>query len=102
MKKTLRFILLAGAATFFAACGAPAANTGANNATTNANTNTGESVAEPAPFGQHPGPQLRQMAGGLPRREFDRRSEESAKGRTRSPAQKAQEGRAEEGHQDCG
>jgi hypothetical protein len=35
MKKTLRFILLAAAATFFAACGGPAANTGANNANTN-------------------------------------------------------------------
>src|SRR6266853_4518892 len=35
MKKTLRFILLAAASTFFAACGAPAANTGANNANTN-------------------------------------------------------------------
>ena len=32
MKKTLRFILLAAGSTFFAACGAPAANTGANNA----------------------------------------------------------------------
>jgi hypothetical protein len=29
MKKTLQFILLAGASTFFAACGAPAANSGA-------------------------------------------------------------------------
>src|SRR5882762_1190541 len=45
MKKTLRFILLAAASTFFAACGAPAANTGANNANTNANTNTGKPVA---------------------------------------------------------
>src|SRR6266853_1414608 len=36
MKKTLRFILLAAASTFFAACGAPPANTGANNANTNA------------------------------------------------------------------
>jgi len=36
MKKTLRFILLAAASTFFAACGAPAANTGANNANPNA------------------------------------------------------------------
>src|SRR2546427_4660281 len=45
MKKTLRFILLAAAATFFAACGAPAANTGANTANTNANTNTGKPVA---------------------------------------------------------
>ena len=35
MKKTLRFILLAAASTFFAACGAPAANTGASNANTN-------------------------------------------------------------------
>ena len=35
MKKTLRFILLA-AATFFAACGGPAVNTGTNNANTNA------------------------------------------------------------------
>src|ERR1700682_4468636 len=35
MKKTLRFILLAAASMFFAACGAPAANTGANNANTN-------------------------------------------------------------------
>jgi hypothetical protein len=41
MKKTLRFILLAAAATFFAACGGPAANTGANNA----NTNTTKPVA---------------------------------------------------------
>src|SRR5438034_4354244 len=32
MKKTLRFILLAAASTFFAACGGPAANTGADNA----------------------------------------------------------------------
>ena len=32
MKQTLRFILLAAASTFFAACGAPATNTGANNA----------------------------------------------------------------------
>src|SRR5438105_7401526 len=36
MKKTLRFILLAAAATFLAACGAPTENTGANNG--NANT----------------------------------------------------------------
>src|SRR5438132_5823405 len=36
MKKTLRFILLAAASTFFAECGGPAVNTGANNA--NANT----------------------------------------------------------------
>src|SRR5258706_5564775 len=35
MKKTLRFILLAAASTFFAACGGPAANTGANNPNTN-------------------------------------------------------------------
>src|ERR1700687_213995 len=41
MKKTLRFILLAAASTLVAACGAPAANTGANNA----NTNTGKLVA---------------------------------------------------------
>src|SRR3989449_8903519 len=41
MKKTLRFILLAAALTFFAACGAPATNTGANNA----NTNTTKPVA---------------------------------------------------------
>src|SRR6266478_5557013 len=41
MKKTLRFILLAAASTFFAACGAPAANTGANNA----NPNTTKPVA---------------------------------------------------------
>src|SRR5712692_3328625 len=41
MKRTLRFILLAVATTFFAACGAPAANTGANNA----NTNTTKPVA---------------------------------------------------------
>src|SRR5436309_3102618 len=41
MKKTHRFILLAAASTFFAACGAPAANTGANNA----NTNTTKPVA---------------------------------------------------------
>ena len=45
MKKTLRFILLAAASTFFAACGAPAANTGGNNANTNANVNTGKPVA---------------------------------------------------------
>lgn len=45
MKKTLRFILLAAASTFVAACGAPAANTGGNNANTNANTNTGKPVA---------------------------------------------------------
>ncbi len=41
MKKTLRFILLAAASTFFAACGGPAADTGANNA----NTNTTKPVA---------------------------------------------------------
>jgi len=41
MKKTLRFILLAATSTFFAACGAPTANTGA----TNANTNTTKPVA---------------------------------------------------------
>jgi hypothetical protein len=41
MKKTLRFILLAAASTFFAACGAPDANTGVNNA----NTNTTKPVA---------------------------------------------------------
>ncbi len=41
MKKTLLFISLAAAATFFAACGAPAVNTGANNA----NTNTTKPVA---------------------------------------------------------
>ena len=41
MKKTLRFILLAAASTFFAACGGPAANTGANDA----NTNTTKPVA---------------------------------------------------------
>ena len=41
MKKTLRFILLAAASMFFAACGGPAANTGANNA----NTNTTKPVA---------------------------------------------------------
>jgi len=35
MKKTLQFIFLAAASTLFAACGAPAANTGANNANTN-------------------------------------------------------------------
>jgi hypothetical protein len=34
MKKTLQFILLAAASAFFAACGAPDANTGANNAKT--------------------------------------------------------------------
>jgi hypothetical protein len=41
MKKTLRFILFAAASTFFAACGAPAPNTGANNG----NTNTTKPVA---------------------------------------------------------
>jgi hypothetical protein len=41
MKKITRFILLAAASTFFAACGGPAANTGANNA----NTNTTKPVA---------------------------------------------------------
>ena len=43
MKKITLFILLAVAATCFAACGAPAANTGANNA----NTNTTKPVAAP-------------------------------------------------------
>jgi len=43
-------------------------------------------VPRPGPFGQHLGPQRRQMEAS-PRREFDRRSEES--GRTRSSAQKA-------------
>ena len=41
MKKITLFILLAAASTFFAACGAPTANTGA----TNANTNTTKPVA---------------------------------------------------------
>jgi ketosteroid isomerase-like protein len=41
MKKTLWFILLAAASTFFAACAGPAANTGANNE----NTNTTKPVA---------------------------------------------------------
>jgi Domain of unknown function (DUF4440) len=41
MKKTLPFILLVAASTFFAACGGPAANTGANNT----NTNTTKPVA---------------------------------------------------------
>src|SRR3984893_265307 len=36
MKKIILFILLAAASTFFAACGAPAGNTGANNANKNA------------------------------------------------------------------
>jgi hypothetical protein len=41
MQKTLRFILLAAASTFFAACGGPAANTETNDA----NTNTTKPVA---------------------------------------------------------
>jgi hypothetical protein len=41
MKMTLRFILWAAASTFFAACGGPAANTGANNA----NTSTTKPIA---------------------------------------------------------
>jgi len=41
MKKITLFISLAAASTFFAACGAPAANTGANNA----NINTTKPVA---------------------------------------------------------
>jgi hypothetical protein len=41
MKQITLFILLAAASTFFAACGAPAANTGASNA----NTNTTKPVA---------------------------------------------------------
>src|SRR5882762_5775687 len=45
MKKIALFMLLAAASTFFAACGGPAANTGANTANTNANTNTGKQVA---------------------------------------------------------
>src|SRR6266403_5543275 len=45
MKTTLRFILLAAAATFFAACGAPANNTGANNANTNATKPVAPTVA---------------------------------------------------------
>ena len=44
MKKVLRFILLVAASTFFAACGAPPANTGANNA----NTSTTKPVAPTA------------------------------------------------------
>src|SRR5712671_7831395 len=44
MKKIFRFILLAAASTFFAACGVPADNTGANNA----NTNTTKPVAPTA------------------------------------------------------
>src|SRR5882762_10399603 len=44
MKKIALFILLTAASTFFAACGAPAANTGANNA----NTNTTKPVAAAA------------------------------------------------------
>src|SRR5882672_9540799 len=47
MKKITLFILLAVAATFFAACGGPAANTGANNA----NTNTTKPVAAAPPAG---------------------------------------------------
>ncbi len=43
MKKTLQFILLAAASTFFAACGEPAANT--NTGANNANTNTTKPVA---------------------------------------------------------
>jgi hypothetical protein len=46
MKKTLRFILLAAASTFFAACGAPAVNTGGNNG----NTNTTKPVAAAPTF----------------------------------------------------
>jgi hypothetical protein len=42
MKQFTRFMLLAAASTFLAACGGPASNTGANNANTNANTNTGK------------------------------------------------------------
>ena len=41
MKKITLFILLTAASTFFAACGAPAVNTGAGNA----NTNTTKPVA---------------------------------------------------------
>jgi ketosteroid isomerase-like protein len=48
MKKITLFILAAAASTFFAACGEPAANTGANTANTNANTNTGKPVAPTA------------------------------------------------------
>src|SRR6266705_94406 len=48
MKKTLRFILLAAASTFFAACGGPAADTGANNA----NPNTTKPVAAAPTFYQ--------------------------------------------------
>src|SRR5882724_8276531 len=44
MKKIPLFILLAAASTFFAACGAPASNTGASNA----NTNTTKPVAPTA------------------------------------------------------
>src|SRR5258708_15648333 len=44
MKKTTLFLLLAAASTFFAACGAPPANTGANNA----NTSTTKPVAPTA------------------------------------------------------
>ena len=45
MKKIALLILLAAAPTFFAACGAPAANTGASTANTNANTNKGKPIA---------------------------------------------------------
>src|SRR6476620_1200029 len=45
MKKIILLILLAVASTFFAACGAPAANTGAGTANTNANTNMTKPVA---------------------------------------------------------
>jgi hypothetical protein len=45
MKKTPRFILLVVASMLFAACGGPAANTGANTANTNANANTAKPVA---------------------------------------------------------
>jgi ketosteroid isomerase-like protein len=44
MKKIALFILAAAASTFFAACGEPAANSGANNA----NTNTGKPVTPTA------------------------------------------------------
>jgi len=44
MKKTLRFVLLAAALTFVAACGGPAANTGGTGAN-NANTNTSKPAA---------------------------------------------------------
>jgi len=49
-------------------------------------------VPSPIPFGQHLGPQRRQMAGGLPRRERDRRSESSAS----AACTGSQKGRAEE------